>query len=84
MVISISRIRLWICTNMLVNDNEYGAPWNDQFYWITIEDDEGMRWDDLLTLSGPRDYNNDDLLKAAQGMFPGYIIVEIRPYEICR
>ena len=69
---------------MLVSDNEYGAPWNDQFYWVTVEDEEGNRWDELLTLSGIRDYDAEDLLTSAAWMFPQYNVIEIRPYEICR
>lgn len=73
-----------ICINMLVNDNEYGAPWNDQFYWVTMEDFDGKQFRDLLTLSGPDNYTDKELIKAAKGMFPEYDIIKVEKYEICR
>lgn len=69
---------------MLIDKNEYGAPWNDQFYWITIQDDEGVQWEELLTLSGPKVYTHKEILNSAINMFPYYEIVNIRPYEVYR
>lgn len=69
---------------MLINDNEYSAPWNDQFYIVTVRNEDNIEWEETLTLSGPRDYDDYDLLEAARGMFPQLEIVDIRPYEICR
>ncbi len=69
---------------MWVSDNEFGAPWNDQFYIVTVRNEDDIEWEEMLTLSGPRDYDDEDLLIAAQGMFPQVDIINIKPYEICR
>lgn len=65
-------------------DSEFGAPWNDQFYWVTVQDDEGIQWDERLVLSGPKIYSYDELVEFAVGMFPYYDIINIRPDEIYR
>lgn len=67
---------------MLVSDNEYGAPWNDQFYWVTVEDETESQWDEILTLSGPYNYSDQELQKEARGMFPEYNIIKVREYAI--
>ena len=67
---------------MLIDDNKFGAPWNDQFYWVYLKDEDGKQWEELLTLSGPKNYDDIDLLSYAKGMFPNYEIVDIKPYEI--
>ena len=67
---------------MLVSDNEYGAPWNDQFYWVTVEDEMGYQWHEVLTLSGPYNYNDQELVKEAEGMFPEYNVIKVRKYAI--
>ena len=67
---------------MLVSDNEYGAPWNDQFYWVTVEDETGSQWDEVLTLSGPYTYSDQELQREAEGMFPEYNIIKVREYAI--
>lgn len=28
---------------MLVSDNEYGAPWNDQFYLVTYKENDEVQ-----------------------------------------
>ena len=69
---------------MWISDNEFGAPWNDQFYIVTVRNEDNEEWDEMLTLSGPRNYDDYDLLESARGMFPQLEIVNIKPYEICR
>lgn len=68
---------------MLIDSNTYGAPWNDQFYWVTVQDDEGKQWEERLVLSGPKYYDYEDLIEEASNMFPYYEIINIRPDEIC-
>ena len=69
---------------MLVSDNEYGAPWNDQFYWVEFEDENGVIARDLLTLSGPANYTEEELLASAEAEFPNFDIINIEEYEIRR
>jgi len=64
--------------------SRFGASWNDQFYWITVQDDYGEQWEEKLILSGPKDYNYDEIVEKATGMFPYYEIINIRPDEIYR
>lgn len=64
---------------MLVSDNEYGAPWNDQFYLVTYEED-GRIQREVVALDGPKEYDEYDLLENVQGMFPNVIITNIDPY----
>lgn len=43
---------------MLVNDNEFGAPWNDQFYEVQLVNvDTGIPSIEIMVLSGPREYS---------------------------
>ena len=49
-----------------------------------MEDFDGETFRDLLTLSGPNNYTDKELMKAAKGMFPEYGIVKVEKYEICR
>ena len=60
--------------------NEFGAPWNDQFYkvrMISIEEDLPEIIEEILTLSGPKDYDEEELYKAAKDMFPHHLILDI-------
>lgn len=68
----------------MLMDSRFGAPWNDQFYWITVQDDYGEQWEEKLILSGPKDYDYDEIIEKATGMFPYYEIINIRPDEIRR
>ena len=62
---------------MLVNDNEYGAPWNDQFYEVAYEDDEEIITDTIV-LSGPKHYTTDELKSQVYSNF-GYVdIISIK------
>lgn len=66
---------------MLVADNEFGAPWNDQFYMVEyIEVDTGEPGKELMTLSGPKKYDDEDLYEAARDMFPNALILNICDY----
>lgn len=65
---------------MLVADNEFGAPWNDQFYKVrmmSIEETIPDIIEEVLTLSGPREYDEDELYEKAKNMFPNYLILSI-------
>lgn len=64
---------------MLVNDNEYGAPWNDQFYLVTYKEDDEVQ-KEIVVLDGPKKYDDYDLKEMAQGMFPSADIINIEPY----
>jgi len=68
---------------MLVSDNEFGAPWNDQFYWVTMLDEFGEPCEEMLTISGPRYYDKQELFEAAQAMFPYCKILTVDDYAIC-
>ena len=68
---------------MLVGDNEFGAPWNDQFYRAIVEDESGECWEEMLILSGPKEYYYEELVEAAQSMFPYYNIKNIIEDAIC-
>lgn len=64
---------------MIINENEYGAPWNDQFYNVvfyfklTLGDilftSENL--ETSFTLSGPKQYSYSELKKAAKSMIYG-------------
>ena len=70
---------------MLINDNEYGAPWNDQFYVVTYKDeDTDCIYSEHMVLDGPRTYTSDELKVFAEGGFPGKLILKVEPYEIRR
>ena len=64
---------------MLVSSNEFGAPWNDQYYtvrYITVDDifpEVGT-----LILSGPKNYDTEELYEEAKEMFPNAIILDIK------
>ena len=65
---------------MLIADNEFGAPWNDQFYrirMISIEESVPDIIEEILTLSGPKKYDEDELYEKAKNMFPHYLILNI-------
>ena len=64
---------------MLINDNEYGAPWNDQFYLVTYKEDDEVQ-KEIITLNGPKKYDEYDLKEVAQRMFPSANIIDIEPY----
>lgn len=68
---------------MLVDDNEFGAPWNDQFYWVTTQDEFWDTSKELLTLSGPMNYTQLELERSAKRMFPGFDIIKVEKDEIC-
>lgn len=66
---------------MLINDNEYGAPWNDQLYVVTykLDEDEIV---DALVLQGPYHYTDDEIATYARGMFGDFIdIISIKDYH---
>ena len=58
---------------MIINENEYGAPWNDQFYDVTFYfklEQEGMEFtseklDTTFCLSGPYNYDYSELKEYA-------------------
>lgn len=58
---------------MIINENEYGAPWNDQLYDVTFYftlEQEGIEFtseelDTTLCLSGPRNYDYSELKEYA-------------------
>lgn len=62
---------------MLVADNEFGAPWNDQFYKVKYESMNGTIEEDVLTLSGPKQYSYWELCHKAVLMFNPKKIIEI-------
>lgn len=65
---------------MLIADNEFGAPWNDQFYkvrMISIDKDLPDIIEEVLTLDGPKKYDEDELYEKAKNMFPHYLILNI-------
>lgn len=49
-----------------------------------MEDFDGKTFRDSLILSGPDNYTEKELIKAAKGMFPEYDIIKVEKYEICR
>lgn len=66
---------------MLINDNAYGAPWNDQFYVVTYETDEDIITETMV-LSGPCHYTYDDLMVNAQMHFGNLVnILNIQEYN---
>ena len=64
---------------MIINENEYGAPWNDQFYNVVfyfkltlgnvLFTSENL--ETSFTLSGPKQYSYSELKKAAESMIYG-------------
>lgn len=64
---------------MLVSDNECGAPWNDQFYLVTYEENDEIQ-KEVIALDGPKRYDEYDLQEKAQGVFPNANIIAIEPY----
>lgn len=72
--ISISSIWTWVYRNMLVADNEFGAPWNDQFYTVRYVDFDGNIEEETLVLPGPKKYDEDDLYRKAKEEFNGLIL----------
>lgn len=58
---------------MLINDSEFGAPWNDQFYNIEFHfelDQDGIgfvseKLKTKIVLSGPKDYDKNYILDVA-------------------
>jgi hypothetical protein len=64
---------------MTINENEYGAPWNDQFYDVVFY--FKLTLDDILftsgnletsfTLSGPKQYSYSELKIAAESTIYG-------------
>lgn len=71
---------MWIPTDMLINDNEYGAPWNDQFYVVTYKVDEDI-FTEVMVLSGPRRYTNAELNAYAQMNFGNINVINIKSYH---
>ena len=69
-------------TNMLIDENAYGAPWNDQFYRVTLQNENGT-YKDIMCLSGPKNYSEDELFDAACGYFND-VVLKVEPYEIRR
>ena len=67
---------------MLVYYNEYGSPWNEQYYKVTYKQYEDVYKDTLILNSG--NYSNEELIKYAQDKFPNATIIKIEPYEIFR
>ena len=65
---------------MLIDDNEYGAPWNDQYYVVTYDCD-GEIATDTMVLSGPRRLDYDELKVNAQMSFGMYPILNIQEYH---
>ena len=62
---------------MLVSDNEFGAPWNDQFYKVKYESMDGEILEENLTLDGPKQYSYAELRHKAVLMFNPKRIIEI-------
>ncbi len=63
---------------MLVADNEFGAPWNDQFYTVRyIIVDTGEINTETMVLDGPKRYDYDELDQHARNMFPNALILDI-------
>lgn len=63
---------------MLVSDNEFGAPWNDQFYNVKhIVVDTAEPATDVMILPGPRKYSEQDLYEEAMKEFPNSLIIDI-------
>ena len=58
---------------MIINNNEFGAPWNDQFYRIYFHfefEQDGIgffskKLETEITLSGPKDYEKDYIIDCA-------------------
>ena len=65
---------------MLVNDNEYGAPWNDQFYVVTYEFEEDV-FTEVMVLSGPYKYSDRELINNAHINFGSVEILSIKGYH---
>lgn len=64
---------------MLVSDNEYGAPWNDQFYKVILMNEQGT-YTDVMCLSGPKDYSDDELMDYATGNYND-VVLKVEPYK---
>ncbi len=63
---------------MLVADNEFGAPWNDQFYEVDfIYKDTEYPDFDVMTLNGPKDYTMEELWEKAVNLYPHCKIINI-------
>ena len=63
---------------MLVADNEFGAPWNDQFYTVRyIIVNTGEINTETMVLDGPKRYSEDELYDHAKNMFPNALILNI-------
>ncbi len=63
---------------MLVADNEFGAPWNDQFYEVEyIIVDTGEPNKETMVLDGPKKYSVEELHEKAANMFPNALIINI-------
>lgn len=65
---------------MLIDDNEYGAPWNDVFYVVTYERD-GKILEDIMTLSGPKIRSYWELVTQAEMAFNCTKILNIQDYN---
>ena len=65
---------------MLINDNEYNAPWNDQYY-IVAYDHDGEFTVDTMILPGPRKYTHDELKRYAEIEFGRFPILYIKEYH---
>lgn len=58
---------------MITLNNEFGAPWNDQFYRVYFHfelDQDGLgfvseKLETEITLSGPKDYEKDYIIDCA-------------------
>lgn len=64
---------------MLVSSNEFGVSWNDQYYtvrYITVDDI--FPEVNTLVLSGPKNYDEEELYKEVKKMFPNAIILDIK------
>lgn len=54
---------------MIINENEFGAPWNDQFYDVTFYfrmeingvEFKSEQLENMFVLSGPKYYDYDEL-----------------------
>lgn len=62
---------------MLISDNEFGAPWNDQFYEVRYITMDGDVETETMVLSGPKEYDEEELYKKAQEYFNYPLILSI-------
>lgn len=62
---------------MLAADNEFGAPWNDQFYEVRYITLNGDIITETMTLPGPRRYDDEELYNHAQEFFNYPLILSI-------